>query len=292
MKVTNNSRLPESIVRLVSGGDRVYAPNEVSVTRLIRPPQMVALESQHDGDLVEDAADRIWASYGTLMHLALEKMGHDDALVEEKLTIDVRGYKVSGTPDLFTGTTLSDFKFVSVWTTIDGVKMDWETQLNFYAHLLREHGHTVDTLQIVAMYRDWSKTRAREHGYPQQQAAILPVKMWTPEITAAVLDQHVEQYDRAMQGEYAPCTEEERWHRPNEWAVTKKGNKRANRILPTMDAAYKWAKENAPRDPEKYLDWFDVQMRPGADARCDNYCSVSAYCNQYRAQYEARAIAD
>lgn len=284
MKITNVTGLPDSLVRLVSG-ERVLAPNEVSVTTLIKPAQLAGLERIHYDDLVEDAADRIWATYGSLVHLALEKMGHDNALVEEQLRTQIGGWEVVGTPDLYQDATLTDFKFVSVWTTKDGIKREWATQLNFYAHLLREHGFEVNALQVVTLYRDWSKTRAKEHDYPQQQVARWPVPIWGDHATEYLMVEAVRRYDAAMQGIYPPCTEEERWHRPDEYAVTKKGNKRASRLLPTYEEAAQWATDNTPR-PRKPMDWYEITKRPGLDARCESYCRVSEYCKQWAANRE------
>lgn len=272
--ITNNSNLPDSVVRLVSGGQRTFGPREVSVTQLIRPPQMIWLEQQHAGELVEDAADRIWATYGTLMHLALERAGYTNALVEEQLTVEVDGWTVSGTPDLYEENgVLTDFKFVSVWTVADGIKDDWKTQLNLYAHLLRRHGFGVQKAQIVAMYRDWSKTRALEHGYPKQQAGIFEVELWPDADAHEVLASLVNQYAMATVGHPRPCTDEERWHRPDTWAAHKPSAKRATKLFTSELQAQEFAGRNG----------LAVEFRPGVDSRCQNYCRVSKVCPQFAA---------
>jgi hypothetical protein len=277
MRVTNKTGLPLSVVKLVSGGERPFVPNEVSVTTLIRPPQINALTRIHWDELEEDAADRIWATYGTLMHYALERMEHDNALVEEKLTLKVGDWTVTGTPDLYHDGVLSDFKFVSVWSIADGVKPEWVEQLNLYAHLLRAHGFPVHHAQIVAFYRDWSKTRAMESGYPQQQAGVHPVKLWPDERAGEFMATLVCDYERAMNGDFPDCTPEETWQRPTQYAVTKVGNKRANRLLDTQDAAVEWALANSPQGKR---DWFQIARRPGEAVRCASYCQVSAWCQQ------------
>jgi len=287
VNVTNNSGLPDQIVRLVSGGDRVRKEGVVSVTTLIRPPQQNALEKEYEDDITEDAADRIWAAYGTLMHLAIERSAeeHDEAIQELTFELPFDNWIVTGTPDHYQAGVLSDFKFTSVWSVIDGVKPDWEEQLNFYAHLLKQNGYPVDSIQIIALYRDWSKTRAHEQGYPQQQVAIHKVNLWDDEFTHGVMQERLDAYKEAMAGRSRPCTPEERWHRPDTWAVVKKGNKRASRVLPTMKDAIEWARNQTDKE---YYDVFNIEFRAGEDTRCDNYCRVAAFCPQYRAVVDTR----
>lgn len=278
MRVTNVLGLPDSLVRLVSNGFREPREREISVTTLIKPPQMVSLERQHWAELEEDASDRLWALYGTLVHRAIEGMGHDNALVEERLATEINGWTVHGTPDLYEADgTLTDFKFVSVWSVVGGVKPEWEQQMNCYAFLLERHGFPVDNLQIIAMLRDWSKNRAHEDGYPSRQVVKLPVIRWQP---GQVVDYIIARLGLHEIGD-AYCTPEERWQKPTQYAVTKKGNKRAARLLDTPFEAAVWAKENAKDGAAER--WFDIIERPGESVRCASYCAVSGFCEQWKA---------
>lgn len=282
MKITNVLGLPDSLVRLVSNGFREPREREISVTTLIKPPQMVALERRHWAELEEDASDRMWATYGTLIHRAIEGMGHDNALVEERLATEINGWTVHGTPDLYEADgTLTDFKFVSVWSVIGGVKPEWEAQLNCYAFLLEDHGFPVTNLQIVALLRDWSKNRAHEDGYPSRQVLKLPVIKRSP---SAVMDYLIARVGLHEIGD-SNCTPEERWEKPTQYAVTKKGNKRASRLLETRDEAEQWAAMNS-KDGAPWERWFDIIERPGESVRCANYCAVSAFCAQWKAMQE------
>lgn len=285
MRVTNVLGLPDSLVRLVSNGFREPREREISVTTLIRPPQMVALERQHWGELEEDASDRMWATYGTLIHRAIEGMGHDNALVEERLATEINGWTVHGTPDLYEADgTLTDFKFVSVWSVVGGVKPEWERQLNCYAYLLEQHGFPVTKLQIVALLRDWSKNRAHEDGYPSRQVLKLPVVRWSPGFAERFIAH------RLLLADDDPCSPEERWEKPTQYAVTKKGNKRASRLLDTRDEAVEWALLNS-KDGAPWERWFDIIERPGESIRCANYCAVSGFCSQWKSMsHEAEAV--
>lgn len=272
MQITNLTSLPEPLVSAVSL-KREPKPGQISVTELISPPQMRALTLRHWAELTEDASDRIWATMGQLMHKLLEEHGRESAshLIEHTLSSEVEGITVTGTLDLYhRDGVLTDYKFVSVWTTIDGVKREWEQQLNLYAELLRRHGYPVDRLQIVAIYRDWSKTRAQDSSYPKSQVSVFEVPLWPAEEAAKFLEERVHLHRLAEDGQFIECTAEERWERRTKYALMKRGRKSAIKLFDTHDEAVA-----ATSQSDHY-----VETRPGSSIRCESYCAVSAFCRQ------------
>ena len=82
---------------------------------------------------------------------------------------------------------------------------------------------------------------------------------------------------------------EERWKKNDTWAVKKKGQKRAIRVL------------ESEHEAEKYINWHDetdtayikktdleIEFRCGEHTRCGNYCSVADFCNQYKGEKDGR----
>jgi len=279
MKISNNARLPEPLVRAVSRHDHVPRPNSISVTGLVQPPQLRALSIKHDGDLSEDAADRIWALMGTLLHAALEQhaQGLKNFTTEEELTTKVLGWEVVGHYDasemLLDGELLTDYKLTSVWAIKDGIKPEWEQQLNCYAELIRRAGRPVQQLQIVAIGRDWSKSKARyDKSYPQQQVKVFDVPLWSQDKAAQFIEERVSLHQKAALGNFPDCTDEERWVRDKKWAVMKKGAKKAIRLYDDETTA----KMHADTDPKYY-----VQFRAGEQVRCESYCPASTVCPQF-----------
>ena len=272
MQVTNLTKLPEPLVAAVSQ-KREPRPGQISVTELINPPQMRALTLKHWAELTEDASDRIWATMGQLMHKLLEEHGRDSEshLIEHTLSSEVDGLTVTGTFDLYHREgVLTDYKFVSVWTTIDGIKREWEQQLNLYAELLRRHQYPVKRLQIVAIYRDWSKSRAQDSGYPKSQVSVFEVPLWSGEEAARFLEERVRLHKLAEAGELIDCTAEERWERPTKYALMKRGRKSAIKLFDSQEEA-----TSAISQSGHY-----VETRTGTSIRCDSYCAVSAFCRQ------------
>lgn len=272
MRITNLTRLPEP---LVSAASRKREPKrgQISVTELINPPQMRALTLRHWAELSEDASDRIWATMGQLMHKLLEEHGREseEHLIEHTLSLEVEGLTVTGTFDLYRRDgVLTDYKFVSVWTTIGGVKEEWEQQLNLYAELLRRHNHPVKRLEIVAIYRDWSRMRAQDSSYPQSQVCVFEVPLWTAEDAAKFLEERVRLHKQAEEGLFTECTAEERWERQTKYALMRRGRKSALKLFETHEEA-----RAAISQSDHY-----VETRPGANIRCESYCAVSAFCQQ------------
>lgn len=278
--ITNNLNLPEPLVRAVSRHPHERVPGRISVTELIQPPQIRALTLSHAGEINEDAGDRIWALLGTLLHGVLERnaKGLKDTIAEEALEAEVLGWTVVGHYDLsemlLDGECLTDWKLTSVWSVKDGVKPEWEQQLNCYAQLIRLSGRIVDQLQIVAIGRDWSKAKARyDQSYPQQQVKVLSVPLWSPEQASAFLEDRVALHQKAEQGHYDDCTAEERWAKPAKWAVMKVGQKKAVKLYDEPQAAKRHASQS---------DAFSVVARPGESIRCSAYCAAAPFCRQWK----------
>lgn len=289
MKITNNNSLPAPLVQAVSRHNHETRPNTISVTSLILPPQIRALSIKHDTGLSEDAADRIWALLGTLLHHALERhaQGMRNLTTEEELSVDVLGWKVIGHYDLsellFDGELLTDYKLTSVWSVKDGAKVEWEQQLNIYAHLIRHAGRGVKRLQIVAIGRDWSKNKAKfDASYPRQQVKVLSVPLWTSERTQGFIEQRVKLHQLAEIGEWPDCTPEERWAKPTQFALMKKNQKKAVKLFDDRESAERRLETEPPHS------YFIVE-RPGESTRCVAYCSVAGHCKQFAAIQKGEA---
>jgi hypothetical protein len=226
------------------------------------------LKREHWEQIEEDVSDRLWAIMGSAMHGVLAEHGAANELTEEKLIIkrQVAGREItiSGIPDTYDASgVLSDWKFTSVFTRESGSKPEWRHQLNLYALMLEEHGFLVNSLQIVAIYRDWSRRHA-EQDIPH--AEVIPIMLLPREQQAQYLEQRLAAH---MAASVDICTPEERWARPDTWAVMKKGRKTAMRVLNSEKDAESWLQANGGDT---------IVKRPGEDIRCQGYCPVRQFC--------------
>jgi len=283
VKITNKLNLPDPIVQAVKN-DLYSQDGDISVTGLIQPPRIWQLTKRHSDHIQEDVADRIWALLGSNVHYILERVNSRNALQEERLSAEVEGWKVIGQADLYQDGTVTDWKITSVWAVMNGVKPEWTAQLNCYGFLMEYTGFSVSRLQVIAILRDWSKFGGqRSHSYPDKQVVQMPVPLWSYEKAKKYLRERVNLHQKAeaLPDEALPlCTSKERWERPTTYAVKVKGQKRAKRVLNTMEEATKWVQEHIGKYKGKSL---EIDTRPGESVRCLHYCSCNMFCDYYKA---------
>ena len=191
---------------------------------------------------------------------------------------------ISGKPDLWLDGGLIDWKFTSVWAVLLGLKPEWEAQLNVYRHLYLEAGFPVYYLEIWAVLRDWNRSSYRRDPkrYPPIPFQVVPVPIWSDDKLDKYLTERVTAHKTAEAlpaDELPPCTPEERWARPDTWAVMREGRKTAVRVKDNQkDAEVMVEAENKKPKTKKHR----VEFRPGASVRCRDYCEVAPFCNQYQ----------
>jgi hypothetical protein len=81
-------------------------------------------------------------------------------------------------------------------------------------------------------------------------------------------------FDLETGDELPPCTPDEMWEKPTSYAVKKTGNVKARNVCVT--------EEEALAKVAEYGKGYDIEVRPGERTRCANFCSVNAYCSQYK----------
>ena len=69
------------------------------------------------------------------------------------------------------------------------------------------------------------------------------------------------------------CTPDEMWERPEKYAIIKRGNKRASTLVDT--------EEEAKERLRSFSKEYQIEHRPGQRVRCESYCEVSKWCNQF-----------
>ena len=276
-KITNRYGLPGAIVEAIK--EDPYDPGkktDISATGLLSPPRQKALMYAHGNELVEDASDRIWALIGQAVHSVLER-AEPSALTEKRLYMDIDGWKISGQYDRMTlrQKTLQDYKVMSVWEIIYGLKKEKEEQLNILLQLAAENGYNkITNLEIIGIFRDWQKTKAKfDKKYPQSQVKRIQVDVWPEEKRIAFIKERVQLHKDARIS-LPQCTADERWATPDKWAVMKKGRKSAVRLLSSEEEAELYIKE-------KNVAGGYIEHRRGESKRCESYCPVVNFCEQY-----------
>ena len=302
MKITNKHFLPAPLVHAVSHDRYDGGDGDISVTTLIAPAQIRRLKGKHEGDIEEDAINRIWSMIGSAVHYILEnavihmketgEWDDEHYIAEKRYYAEVGGKRVSAQIDLKEHNRLIDFKVTSAWTVKDAYtkgKDEWDAQLNIQRYLMWRNGiEDINELFIMAITRDWNYSNAlRDRDYPDR-GCMIEIPVWSYEKTEAYIQERL----NAHYAEHIPlCTPTECWERPSVYAVMKEGRKTALRLLDSNAEALDWALTNnhatvtGPGDPEEVIEMnkgFYIEHRKGERIRCDRYCDVAPFCDQYK----------
>lgn len=282
MKVTNRLHLPEAFVKAVSA-ERHNKAGCYSATTLNKGVKEIILQERHWEEFTVDAADSVWATFGTAVHAIMEK--HEDGnFHEEKFDIAVSKSRVTGVVDSYDMERgiINDWKTASVYKVMKGDFSDWHKQGMTYAWLLKQNGFDIRKCRFIALLKDHSKTKAKtDKSYPQSPVFVHEFEV-TPEeltqtgerITAKIKD--IEAAELMGDDDIAPCTPEERWADGDKWAVMKNGRKTAVRVFDTETDAENCAGELGNS--------HYVEHRPAVSRKCGEYCLCKDFCNFYKSQ--------
>lgn len=214
-----------------------------------------------------------------------EDIFEPEVIQEKRLYLRVGDILISGAPDRFTIASkhLEDYKITSSYKVTKGDKTDWTAQLNCYALLLMQEGYAVDSLQITAIIRDWSRSnKLRYDDYPDCPVEVIPIPKWKPLETLRWIIDRVEKLELSETlsekelYEQMPCTLKDKWQGEPTYAVMKKDGKRATAVKNTKVEA-------DAISFSKGADYY-VEKRNGKALRCEEYCLVKDFCYQYKVE--------
>jgi len=281
MRLVNDARLPEPIIRALEADDYDSGDSDITVTQLINPPLIRQLRKKHEAEIEEKASSRMFSLMGKMIHKILETAGSNaeglnHLLFEKRLFIERDGWKISGQIDVIDteAKTITDYKVCSFWTSILGAKDEWTSQLNLYRLLAKENGYQIDRLEIAALFRDWSAEKiGTKRDYPEAPMQIIDIPVWSIDSVERYLNGRIRAHKSSKP---SICTPDERWERGDKYAVKKEGRATAIRVLDSHQEAVSWIALNAR--PEE-IGKMSIEHRRGEPKRCLRYCSVAPFCD-------------
>ncbi len=291
-KTVNRHGAPESLVAFAKEPHYDSGDSDFTVTQLIDSPRVRILREKHAKEIQDDVYENIFRLVGTAIHHIAEQ--HPGSTTsEERIFMDVNGHSISGAIDVQRidkagEIVIGDYKFTSAMSLKFPEK--FEAQLNLYC-LLRESagGPDVSGLEVYAILRDWSFRKAQqEAGYPKTPGVTLKVKLWERARQQGYLSERIEAHISAdtqheLGGDIPECTPEETWEKPTVYAVKSRkrdkaakqrgGNSRAVRLFEDAEEADAYAEDDED---------LCIEVRPGERTRCEHFCDVSIFCNQWK----------
>lgn len=252
----------------------------------------------------QDCSELIWALFGTAFHSILENSKEEDSQFKEEylkqdLSIicdELKGYFLSGKADLIdiATKTIIDYKTTSTFKILKKDYKDYRLQLLIYAWLFKQLGFEINKGEIVALLRDWQKSKAKfDKNYPQFQVQKLQFKFSKKdfkEIEEFIKQKFLElkKYENVADDELPECTDEDKWASPRQYKIYKKGNKIATKVHESMEDA-----QNHLDNLEKnYPNMYEIRVVEPTYRKCEEYCSCCQYCKFWKEHYGKENIND
>lgn len=297
------------------------------LTSLLSPMQMLYLEWQHWDDITIEAASLGHMIDGSSDHYILGRIESETAEKEFKMQPVIEGIRVVFKPDVYSKERreVVDYKRTTVWQYVhrDEKLEEWEKQLNSYAACTREiKKNPVERLAIQMRFRDWSRSRSNGGDYPDTEWKLVPIKVWSHDRAIRYVTERVRLYKEMLKGNYAECTDDERWKKDDTWALWKKASwegkqkgkqtkaakvftseheaedeyakrsqwrvyigKKLNRGFEVEEEARRWAqalKNTGKQKVSVKRDEWHIEPRPARNVRCEEYCNARDFCPQFR----------
>jgi hypothetical protein len=151
--------------------------------------------------------------------------------------------------------------------------------------MLADKGIKINRITVVAFFLDWVENqKLRNRDYQEEPIMEYEIDVWSDQSAFEFITERMElHYDcRDDADEDLPrCDAEEMWENPPKYALMKDGNaKRAMKVLheaTTIQEAVQMACELPKVSKDSY-----IEIRHQARKRCDKFCAVNEWCNQYQ----------
>jgi|SRR5690554_2133250 len=290
----NRLGLPEWLVEAVdkTRGEYDSGKSDYSITSLLQPAMVQELKRIHNPP--EDVTDQLQAFIGTSCHNQIEwaLKGNPRYIVEERLYHtfhipdapgDKKEFIVSSQLDLYDKQekALWDHKASKLYSFTGDGKKEHEQQLAYQCYLLKKAGYEVESVQISGFGLDWAKTQVGlKADYPKSLFCHTPYPQWADEDVEEFIKSRILDMEYAKLGQIRVCTKEERWARPDQFKVKRKGRKTALRVLYSQQEAEEYIANLPKPDGKEY-----IEVVEGEDIRCVHFCNVREHCNFYKEKY-------
>ena len=292
MKFRNDLNLHPAMFSALTRNDYDYEQaGDFSATGLIKSPRQLQLEKRYGKFVEKDASTMFPSVLGSSIHYMIQREAEKipNCIVEKRISTDIDGIKITCKPDMFEiaekgSVNIYDWKITGVYGVIladDGVKTEWEQQLNINSAIIRRAwGWKTSVLVVGCFFRDWKKGELEKaitdnKNYPEGYGKMIKIPLWDEKKQDEFLFERVSlhrEYRLETDNALPECSSEERWERGECWAIMKPGRKSALKLC----SSDKEARELIGAD-----NTLTVVHRPGRSMKCESYCNGAPWCDFY-----------
>lgn len=275
MIYTNKLNLPEVFEKIYQNNFREINPHRFSVTELLSPTKQILLSRKYYNEIEEDISDCIPALFGSAVHKVFEENSNPEES-EVKLEVQFGEDTIVGIIDHVKDDEIDDYKTTSTSKVSKKDFSDHELQIKIYALLrFKKYGIITRKGKLFYLMKDWSKVKSTySSDYPKS-----PIYVHEFNIEDSDYD-FSEKYIKNKLNEIHSnlinfCSDEDRWYTGTKYAVYKNvGDKRASYITDNEQDAHNYIRNKCGGAGE-------IEVRKGNYLKCELYCSVNKFCDQY-----------
>lgn len=169
--------------------------------------------------------------------------------------------------------------------TKSDMRQHWVRESNMQAYILIMNGLPVEKIEVMMVFKDFTAARIGDKDYPKSQTEAMILPLHQNKDIEKVIHIQLKKHLRALKGDVAPCTHDERWAENDTWIVKSPAVTRPHKAgLQTKEEAEAWAGANRVRFMNA-----QVEPRKGKSKRCMDYCPVRGVCPQWITQQREAA---
>jgi hypothetical protein len=260
---------PSPFARALQKDHYTKGNSQFSVTQLLSPPQRTFLRMNHEE--IKTPYGGMMALLGTAIHNILEA-NVDESLGERKevrLHTEILGCKVSGQLDFYEPGAVHDYKCVG--GVQEAAKKEHYLQVQMNGYLAKVNGWHVQNVGVMYFQRDWKQLQSLNNpAYPKTPFKSF-VHPYEEQEAIDIFHQTVSDHLAATQGKPRPCTQEEKWQKPDTYAIMKVGGSRASKVCDSL------AEAESLKKAGQY-----IQTRRAESTYCEHFCGFKHACPQYK----------
>ena len=271
------------------------------------PVDIASLVKSKNGTAIHDSIERVWLDE-TKRNAGLRNLGYPESVIkrivvnpepssvtpeqipvymEQRKTIELDGWTISGKFDFVAEGTLTDFKSTGTFTYTKKVNDEkFRNQGSIYK-VIHKDIITNEHMHIVFWFTDWKEALSKsDPTYPKTAVMPYPIKLMSEEETKQFMRKHIkaiEANENTPEPMLPICTAEELWQDEPTYKYYKdplKKTRSTKNFTDFLEARTYFAQQGGVGE------LVTVQGK----AMACNYCNVSSMCSQYKQLKEAGMI--
>jgi hypothetical protein len=260
---------PAPFARAIANDAYDPGVSDYTVTQLLSPPQRTWLATK--GGKVESGYAATMSVFGTGVHNVLENHVDKEAgeLAEVRFYKQINGLTIGGKIDLYVPGEVHDWKVTA--KVQDQAKPEHHDQAQMNGLLASHNGLPVNVVAVNYFDRAWSYLQSVVNPTYPKTAFTSFVFDFDPAYAEKRFNETIADHVAAKAGRPRPCTDDERWKKPDTYALMKPGAKRASKVCDSL------AEAESLKKPDQI-----IQARPGESTYCKFFCGFSHICRQYQ----------